>query len=131
MSDNTDIAVVNPGLQQFRQYVTGWIELDNMIKKLQSTLKEKRDLKEKVASRIMDFMTRHDVEDVNMRDVKLRYKVVQSKGSLTQREIKERLMAKIPESQSLVEEAFHERTMVNRPTLRRLKMKTVPQSVAL
>ena len=121
----SEVAVANPSLQQFRQYVTGWIELDNMIKKLQATLKEKRELKDKVSARIMEFMTRHDVEDVNMRDVKLRYKVVHSKTSLTQKQIKERLMEKMPDAHQVVEEAFQERAVVERPTLRRLKVKAV------
>ena len=126
----SEVAVVNPGLQQFRQYVTGWIELDNGIKKLQLALKEKREVKNKVAARIMEFMMQHDVEDVNIRDVRLRYKVVQAKTSLTQKQIKERLMERLPDAQKHVDEAFHSQGVIDRPTLRRLKVKALSMDVS-
>lgn len=122
MDGRQQVATIDPSLQQFRHLVNAWVELDNLIRKLQSTLKEKRQLKEKVTSRIMDFMTRNNVEDVNTQQVKLRYKVVKAKSALTQKQIKERLMERLPDAKEEVDAAFGERAIVERPTLRRLKV---------
>jgi hypothetical protein len=125
------VATVDPSLQQFRSLVTAWLELDNLIRKLQATLKDKRELKGKVTSRILDFMTRNNVEDVNTQQIKLRYKVVKAKSTLTQKQIKERLLERLPDAKEEVDAAFGDRAVVERATLRRLKVSNGLRSVSV
>lgn len=124
------VATYDPAIQQFKTYVNAWMELDDIIRKLTATLKEKRELKDKVSNRITDFMTRHSVEDVNLNQNKLRLKVVRTKAPLSQRDIKQRLMENLPEAQQAqVESAFSTRTFVERPSLRRIRVKPASLSV--
>lgn len=124
VSSASSVAPVNPSLNQFRQYVTAWIELDKLIHNLQETLKEKRELKVKVTNKIMEFMNVNNVEDVNLNTVKLRYKVVQKrKPTLSRKQILEKLLEDLPESaHTVVQSAFGETSIVDQPTLRKLKI---------
>lgn len=113
-------------LDQFKQQVRTWMDLDSQIQKLQSALKERRQMKKELTTRILEFMSRYNIEDLNTREGKLRYSVVQVKPSLSQKMVRERLTEVYPTVRSahdLVKHVFEETPRVERPTLRRVRVR--------
>ena len=87
-------APTNNALEEFRKDVKIWMDLDNAIKKLKSMAKEKVKTQKELTSRIIAFMARYNIEDLNTRDGKLRYKVRRVKPPAPKQVvIKERLEA--------------------------------------
>ena len=127
-SDAAATAVIpyDESVNEFKKYVAAWIELDNIISRMTQTLKEKRDLKQKVSKKIMGFMKINNVEDVNTKDMKLRYKVVTAKAPLSRKEIKERLMSQYKNDEAagkkITDAVFEQKATVEKPTLRRLRI---------
>ena len=126
MADSTAVIPYDESVQEFKKYVAAWIELDTIVTRLQQTLKEKRDLKKKVSQKIIGFMSRNNVEDVNTRDIKLRYKVINSKAPLSKKEIRERLMDQYKNDETagkkIADKVFEQSSTVEKATLRRLKL---------
>lgn len=111
-------------LQQFKKYVTAWVELDNVIRKLQETMREKRKLKERVQEKITEFMSTYRVEDVNTKEVKLRYKVTKARTPLKRADVKQRAVDHYgsEKADEIMTTLFEQRDVVERPTLRRLRV---------
>lgn len=126
MADATAVIPYDESVNEFKKYVAAWIELDTIVTRLQQTLKEKRELKKKVSQKIIGFMSRNNVEDVNTRDIKLRYKVVNAKAPLSKKEIRERLMDQYKNDETvgkkIADAVFEQSSTVEKPTLRRLKL---------
>ncbi len=58
---------------EFKKNVKEWITLDDDILKLQRAIKERRNKKNELTPKIMDFMGRYEINDLNTNDGKLKY----------------------------------------------------------
>lgn len=117
-------------LGSFRANVKTWMAIDNEIKRLEAALKEGKKAKKELTEKVMTFMSQYNVEDLNTRDGRLRYKVSSVMAPLSQKQIKERLVgflqAKFPDAQAeRLEEELHtavfNRDRVEKVSLCRLK----------
>ena len=117
----------NQALEEFKQHVKVWIELDNQVKKLQSLIKEKKAVQKMLTEKILAFMSHYNIEDLNTKDGKLRYKVVQVKPSVRQGTIKQKIKDFFSEDQHMAEKVMHavfesnSVVPVQKPQLKRLK----------
>jgi hypothetical protein len=78
-------------LDDFKSDVRTWIETDNSIRRLLVAVKERRAAKKVLSERIMRFMSSHNIEDLDTKDGRIRYKVAFVRTPLTQSTIKERI----------------------------------------
>jgi hypothetical protein len=113
-------------LEDFKADVRTWIELDDSIKTLQSAIRERRQEKVQLTKRVMEFMDRHDIEDLNTKRGRIRYKTNVVRAPLSQSAIKERISTFFGGDAStaamLTRTLFEDgREPVERSSLRRLK----------
>jgi hypothetical protein len=115
----------NAILDEFKNQVRLWIENDNMIKKLQAVLKERNAVKKTLSEKILRFMAKYNIEDLNTKDgSKLRYKVKSTKQTPTKAEIRDRLkeyFGKVDNLDELTKLVFEACEKKETPVLRRLK----------
>lgn len=118
----------NNMLDEFKTQVRLWMEIDNNIRKLQQAIRERKELKKQVTEKVLSFMARYNIEDLNTREGKLRYKVTQVKPSVSQRAIKEKLVENYSKARSceeLLEKVFNSGDRMEKPCLRRVQVKSV------
>lgn len=92
---DTTVAEVpdNISLEEFRHQVKMWIEIDNQVKKMQQLIKEKKNVQKVLSEKVLTFMQRYNIEDLNTKDGnKLRAKVSYSKPTVKSTNIKEKLI---------------------------------------
>lgn len=115
----------NAILEEFKNQVRIWVENDNMIKKLQAVLKERNAVKKTLSEKILRFMAKYNIEDLNTKDgSKLRYKVKTAKLAPSKAEIKDRLkenFGKVDNLDELTKLVFDANEKKEVPVLRRLK----------
>lgn len=117
----------NMSLEEFKHQVKMWIELDNQIKKVNEVLKEKKSVQKVLTEKILAFMARYNIEDLNTKDGKLRYKVTQVKPAVKQTTIKKKLLNFFEYDKDLSEKVMRAvfedpgDSRVAKPSLRRLK----------
>lgn len=123
----TELQAVNvpsPGeLEEFRNQVRAWVDMDNTIKKLQQAVKERNQLKKQMGQKIIAFMARYNIEDLNTNDGKLSYRIKRTKAPISQSEIKTKLLQNFSTdttAQELVQKVFEERGVIEKPSLRRI-----------
>ena len=109
----------------FRTDVVTWIELDNSIRVLQSSLRERKDAKRNLTERIVSFMTDHDIVDLATRFGRLRFKVEYVRAPLSHKAIRSRISdfysSRDPEAaHELSGAVFGNRQRCERVALRRL-----------
>lgn len=80
-------------LEQFKNDVRMWLELDASIRQLQTSLRDRKKARNVLHERIMRFMGQHNIEDLNTRECRLRYKISYVRSSLSQQAIKERIQS--------------------------------------
>jgi hypothetical protein len=113
----------NDDLQNFKAQVRQWIDVDNVIKKLQQAAREKSKVKKELTGKILEFMARYNIEDLNTKDGKIRYKISYTKVPLSQKQIKEKMIEYYDtqtSSDELTKKIFESREKVPKPTLRRV-----------
>jgi hypothetical protein len=112
-------------LEEFKNDVRMWLELDSSIRQLQASLKERRRAKTVLHQRIMRFMSQHNIEDLNTRECRLRYRISYVRASLSQQAIKERIQSffetNTTVAQSLQTAIFGARERQERHSLLRLR----------
>jgi hypothetical protein len=95
MEPDTASAIVRYGepdsLDDFKSDVRTWLELDNSIRRLQAAIKDRRAAKKQLSERILRFMADHNIEDLDTKDGKLRYRIAFVRTPLSQAVIKERI----------------------------------------
>lgn len=110
-------------LEDFKNCVRIWMEVDSNVKKLQTMIKERNVLKKEVTVKILSFMSRYNIEDLNTKEGKLRYKVTRVKAPLSQKDIKEKIQETMREpgitATDLTTKVF-ERQLVPKHTLKRV-----------
>lgn len=113
-------------LIEFKQNVRAWMEADNYIKKLQQAAKEKNVQKKCLTEKILSFMAKFNIEDLNTKDGKLRYKITYVKEPISQKIIKQKVseyFTTTKSSDELVHKVFDEREKTPKPTLRRVNVR--------
>ena len=118
-------SIDNALLEDFKNQVKIWWELDTAIKRLQIAVRERKKAQNVMNAKILDFMRRHNIEDLNTKDGVLRYKATYVKAPLSQRNIKEKLseyFERDPNAMNILRKVFEERDKVEKVTLRRIKM---------
>lgn len=130
---NTSTALIqtpdNSSLEEFKHQVKLWMELDNQIKKMQQSIKEKRGVQKVLTDRILAFMSRYNIEDLNTKDGKLRYKVSRVKPATVKKaSIKDKLLNYFEHDRETGEKVVQaifaeeeEANKVEKVSLRRLK----------
>ena len=114
----------NNSLEQFKNQVRSWVEIDNNVKALKQAIKDRNVVKKDLTEKILRFMIKFNIEDLNTKDgSKLRYKVNQVTKNPTAKDIKKRLVEnyhKVNNAEDLSNTIFI-CNKVDKPTLRRLK----------
>jgi Family of unknown function (DUF5760) len=117
----------NVALEEFKHQVKLWLEIDNQVKKMQQVIREKKKVQTLLTEKILGFMARYNIEDLNTKDGKLRYKVSYTKPTVKKTEIKDKLLNYFEHDKALgakvVEAVFQEEEQgkTEKVSLRRLK----------
>jgi hypothetical protein len=133
---NNDIAIDNTSremtesmnevlLEEFKDNVKQWLELDNQLKRLAAAAKERRKKKNDINLKILEFMGKFNIEDLNTKDGIIRYKKTFIKEPLSQKTIKTKLEEIFKDDQENFEKIakiFTDREKIEKTSLRRLKL---------
>jgi Family of unknown function (DUF5760) len=114
----------NEVLDEFKQQVRMYNEIDNQIIKLFAAVKERKAIKKQLTEKILKFMGRYNIEDLNTKDGKLRYRTTTVKPTVSKTEIKQRLIenyGKVQNIEELTTIIFAHQEPVQKATLRRLR----------
>lgn len=114
----------NDELEEFKTKVRYWMEIDNTVKKLRGIIRERNQAKKELTSYILNFMSKFNIEDLNTKEGKLRYKVSSVKAPLSQQVLKERLLENYSTGitpDELIQKVFENRGIVEKHSLKRLK----------
>jgi hypothetical protein len=113
--------------EDFRQCVRTWVELDDTLRELQAAIRERRRAKVLLSERIMKFMSRYDIEDLNTKNGKIRYKVTYVKAPLSHSDIKCKIKENFPNDEEranqVTEMVFGNRERSQKTSLCRVKSK--------
>lgn len=112
-------------LQEFKDNVKRWLELDNQLKRLAAAAKERRNKKNEINNQILEFMSKFNIEDLNTKEGIIRYKKSYVKEPLSQKTIKtklEELFKDQPDIFERIDKIFTDRGKVEKLSLRRLKI---------
>jgi len=112
-------------LEEFKSHVKDWLELDNQLKRLAAAAKERRKKKNDINLKILDFMGRFNIEDLNTKEGIIRYRKTYVKEPLSQKTIKiklEELFKNDKDTFEKVQKIFTEREKIEKTSLRRLKL---------
>ena len=97
-------------LEEFRNQVKLWIDLDVAMEKLKNAMKERKKSHTILSEKIGDFMTKYNIEDLQTSVGKVRCKKVDVKPQLTQKTIKSRVTESMASSnkpsEDLIEQIF-------------------------
>jgi hypothetical protein len=138
-SVNTSVSTVKPtheivpvqttdniSLEEFREYVKKWFELDNTIKRAQEAIRERKKLKDKLSITISAFMCKYDIEDLNTKEGRIRCKVQTVKAPVSQKVVKQRITDFFNNDEKkkseILSKIYEEREEKEKVSLRRLKI---------
>ena len=110
-------------LEEFKECVKKWMEADQYIRKAKQLCKEKRRYQNKLSEDITRFMCCHNIEDLNMKEGRIRCKTTYVRKPVTHKEIKEKVARLVPDKSEMVKQIFEERPKQEKVGLRRLKFK--------
>ena len=124
---NTDLVeTMNEALlEEFKDNVQAWMDLDNQLKRLEAASKQRKTKKKELNEKILDFMAKYNIEDLNTKQGVIRYKKVFVKEPLSQKIIKEKLSDLFRDDQTnyeKIEKIFTDRGKVEKQSLRRVKL---------
>ena len=112
-------------MDDFKQLVKKWFEIDNYMKQAQQVIKDKRKEKLQISQVIMAFMCKYNIEDLNTKEGRIRCKSVQVKTPLNKEFIKQQLIQYVKEEtkrEEVIQKIYEERETIEKTTLRRLKI---------
>lgn len=122
---STSLTVINyPSgqvLDDFKDAVRAFVDIDTTIKKLRVMLKERMIVKETLSTKISAFMTQYKIDDLNTEHGKIRYKLKTTKIGLSKTQIKEKLTGTGPVTVENINDVFGTRLEKTRQVLQRLK----------
>jgi hypothetical protein len=117
-------------LDDFKILVNVWLEHDLAIEKLQVAIRERNKAKAALMPRILTFMSRYNIEDLNTKQGVLRYKVTQVKVPISQAEIKTRIAENIAKGVRSADE-FNQNVFDNRQVIEKHSLKRVGRARTL
>lgn len=129
--DNTNIVLYNDlpeniSMADFKNLIKKWMEYDNFIKKARALIKEKRKSQNKLSEIITKFMHRHNIEDINTKDGRIRCKTTIIKAPVNQKIVKQRISDYFKENEhqknDILHKIYEDREEVQKVSLRRLKI---------
>lgn len=110
-------------LEDFKNFVKKWLEIDAYIKKAQDVIKEKKKQRNKLSEIITKFMAKYNIEDLNTKEGRIRCKTSYVKKPVSQKEIKEKVTTIVPiDKREKLENIFDDRPKEKKVSLRRLKI---------
>lgn len=113
-------------LEEFKEFVKKYVEIDNWLKKARDLCKEKRKQRDQLSEVITKFMLRYDIDDLNSSFGKISCKVKKVKAPISQKGIKEKISDYFKENDAqgrdVIQKVFEERPVVEKVSLRRLKI---------
>jgi hypothetical protein len=117
-------SIAQGDMAHFKQNVQAWIQLDDQIRALQDNMRTRRKLQKQLTAMILEFMRRHNIEDLNTQNGTLRYHVRLSKPSVNQTTIKNRLATVFepPRYNEVINQLFNTGEKVEKVSLRRLRV---------
>ena len=77
-------------LEEFKNQVKIWIETTKSIRQLQAQTKERNQFKNQLTEKILAFMAKYNIDDLNTKDGLLQYKVAYVRTPLPQATLRER-----------------------------------------
>ena len=117
-------------LDEFKEYVKYYMNLDNEIKDINKKIKlldvERKRRKliiETLTPKIMKYMQINDIEELNSKDGALKYRQVFVKEPLSQKQIKTKLYEQFQSNddiKSTLDDIFHNRGKIKKESLKRL-----------
>jgi len=78
-------------LEAFKADVRTWLEVDTSIRQLHDAMRERREAKRSLTSRILLFMAEHNIEDLSTRSGRLRAQVAYVRAPLSHQVIRDRI----------------------------------------
>ena len=63
----------DPDFIDFKDDVKTWIKLDDDIKTLNDAIKERKEKKKEITPKLLEFMEKHDINDLNTNDGHLKF----------------------------------------------------------
>ena len=116
----------NISLEEFREYVRKWLELDNNIKKAQEVIRERKKVRDKLSMVISGFMCKYNIEDLNTKEGRIRCKVSTVRAPVNQKVIKQKISDYFVNDEdkqvAILSKIYEERDKVEKVSLRRLKI---------
>ena len=113
-------------LEEFKECVKRYMELDNWLKKAQDVMKEKKKQKMALSEMITKFMIRYDIDDLNSKFGKISCKTKQVKAPISQRTIKDKITEYYKDNTNdcsqLMKVVFDDRPVVEKTSLRRVRI---------
>lgn len=109
-------------LEDFKNYVKKWLEVDAYLKKAMELVKEKKKQRNKLAELITRFMCKYNIEDLNTKEGRIRCKTSYIREPVTQKVIKAKMTELLPERKDIVTKIYEERPKHERLSLKRLKI---------
>jgi hypothetical protein len=110
-------------LQEFKDQVKTWIELDIIIKRLQLAIKERKKVKDGLNEKILKFMICNNIEDLNTKSGIIRYKKTKTKAPLSQKKLKEKFHNVFESNDKLIkkiDEIFDDRDVKEKTSLKKI-----------
>ena len=110
-------------LAAFKAQVQAYMDVDDKLRKLHAAAKELNRNKKTLGEQILAFMGRYNIEDLNTRNGKLRYRMTFVKVPTSQKEMRNRFMSAFDATKSAEEISrvvFDARERIARASLRRL-----------
>jgi hypothetical protein len=112
-------------LDAFKNDVRTWIEVDNSIRDMHAAIRDRRAAKKSLTDRILSFMEEFNIEDLNTKDGRLRYRMSYVRAPLSHASIKDRISNYFASNASAAQEVhgavFGNRERSEKLSLRRLK----------
>lgn len=114
-------------LEEFKNQVKVWMQIDNDVKQMTLQIRERRKVQKMLTNKILDFMSKYNIEDLNTKDGKLRYKVRKTKPAIKPTEVKQKLLEyyadNAKEGEKVLAAVFDTSAeqALEKPSLRRLK----------
>jgi hypothetical protein len=115
-------------LDDFKNHVRIWMEVDNSIKKMQAAIKERNVAKTMLSQKILTFMAKFNIEDLNTKEGVLRYRVTQVKAPISQTIIKSKLTENYDPrltADELSSKIFDNRQVMEKHSLRRISRRAI------
>ena len=116
----------NVSLEEFREYVRKWLELDNTIKKALEAIREKKKVRDKLSQVISSFMCKYNIEDLNTKEGRIRCKVSTVRAPVNQKLVKQKITDYFSNDEAkkadILSKIYEEREKVEKVSLRRLKI---------